>query len=238
MTVGRHLDIDKQKTLHYYGQEKNTATYNLCRMNLLLHGVRPELMTIRNADTLAEDWPEDPEHPNEGMQFDAVVMNPPYSLKNWNRSDIKVSDPRFEIAGVLPPNSKGDFAFLLHGLYHLNPQGTMAIVLPHGVLFRGATEGEIRKRLIDKNYIDTIIGMPANLFTNTGIPVVVIILKKNRDLDEPILFINAAEHLSKWARMLCGKDIARIRTPTSIGRRGKGIVISRISLKSLTMTTT
>ncbi|MGI6076772.1 MAG: type I restriction-modification system subunit M [Fastidiosipilaceae bacterium] len=212
LTVGRHLDIDKQKTLHYYGQEKNTATYNLCRMNLLLHGVRPELMTIRNADTLAEDWPEDPEHPNEGMQFDAVVMNPPYSLKNWNRSDIKVSDPRFEIAGVLPPNSKGDFAFLLHGLYHLNPQGTMAIVLPHGVLFRGATEGEIRKRLIDKNYIDTIIGMPANLFTNTGIPVVVIILKKNRDLDEPILFINAAEHFIKVGRQnaLREKDIARI----------------------------
>ena len=123
-----------------------------------------------------------------------------------------MSDPRFEIAGVLPPNSKGDFAFLLHGLYHLNPQGTMAIVLPHGVLFRGATEGEIRKRLIDKNYIDTIIGMPANLFTNTGIPVVVIILKKNRDLDEPILFINAAEHFIKVGRQnaLREKDIARI----------------------------
>ena len=192
-------------------------------MNLLLHGVRPELMTIRNADTLAEDWPEDPEHPNEGMQFDAVVMNPPYSLKNWNRSDIKVSDPRFEIAGVLPPNSKGDFAFLLHGLYHLNPQGTMAIVLPHGVLFRGATEGEIRKRLIDKNYIDTIIGMPANLFTNTGIPVVVIILKKNRDLDDPILFIDAAEHFIKVGRQnaLREKDIARSgHLHQSVGEEG------------------
>ena len=156
-------------------------------MNLLLHGVKPENMTIKNGDTLAEDWPEDPERPDEGILFDAVVMNPPYSAKNWNRAGLKVSDPRFQIAGVLPPESKGDFAFLLHGLFHLGTSGTMAIVLPHGVLFRGASEGEIRKRLLEKNYIDTIIGMPSNLFTNTGIPVVVIILKKNRRLEDPVL---------------------------------------------------
>lgn len=183
LTLGKHLDPDAQKNLNYYGQEKNTATYNLTRMNLLLHGVRPAKMTIRNGDTLSHDWPEDPEKPNEGVQFDAVVMNPPYSVKNWNRSGLKVSDPRFEIAGTLPPDSKGDFAFLLHGLFHLRQSGTMAIVLPHGILFRGGAEGEIRKRLIDKNYIDTIIGLPSNLFTNTGIPVVVIILKKNRKVE-------------------------------------------------------
>lgn len=102
-------------------------------------------------------------------------MNPPYSVKNWNRAGLKVSDPKFEIAGVLPPDSKGDFAFLLHGLFHLRQSGTMAIVLPHGILFRGGAKGEIRKRLIEKNYIDTIIGLPSNLFTNTGIPVVVLI---------------------------------------------------------------
>src|SRR5699024_6653361 len=143
LTVRKHLNEDTQRILTYYGQERNTATYNLTRMNLLLHGVRPEKMTIRNGDTLAEDWPEDPKRPNEGVQFDAVVMNPPYSAKNWNRSNLKVSDPRFEIAGVLPPDSKGDYAFLLHGLFHLGQHGTMAIVLPHGVLFRGGTEGEI-----------------------------------------------------------------------------------------------
>ena len=126
LTVKKHLSEDKQKSLNYYGQEKNTATYNLTRMNLLLHGVRPEKMSIKNGDTLSQDWPEDPERPNEGVQFDAVVMNPPYSVKNWNRSGLKPSDPRFEIAGVLPPDSKGDFAFLLHGLYHLGTHGTMA----------------------------------------------------------------------------------------------------------------
>ena len=212
LTVGKHLDSDEQKNLNYYGQEKNTATYNLTRMNLLLHGIRPEKMTIRNGDTLSYDWPEDPERPNEGVQFDAVVMNPPYSVKNWNRSGLKVSDPRFEIAGVLPPDSKGDFAFLLHGLFHLRQSGTMAIVLPHGILFRGGAEGEIRKRLIDKNYIDTIIGLPSNLFTNTGIPVVILILKKNRELDEPVLVIDASQEFIKVGKqnVLQEKHIAKI----------------------------
>lgn len=212
LTVNKHLDKNVQRDLAYYGQEKNTATYNLTRMNLLLHGVRPEKMKIKNADTLSNDWPEDPKNPNEGVQFDAVVMNPPYSVKNWNKAGLKVSDPRFEVAGALPPDSKGDFAFLLHGLYHLGTNGTMAIVLPHGVLFRGSTEGEIRKRLLDKNYIDTIIGLPNNLFTNTGIPVVIIILKKNRRIDAPVLIIDASNSYIKVGKqnVLQEKDIAKI----------------------------
>ncbi|NME99237.1 type I restriction-modification system subunit M [Aneurinibacillus aneurinilyticus] len=220
LTVKKHLDEDVQKDLNYYGQEKNTATYNLTRMNLLLHGVRPEKMTIKNGDTLSQDWPEDPERPNEGVQFDAVVMNPPYSAKNWNKAGLKVSDPRFEVAGVLPPDSKGDFAFLLHGLFHLGQHGTMAIVLPHGVLFRGSAEGEIRKRLLDKNYIDTIIGLPNNLFTNTGIPVVIIILKKNRKIGEPVLIIDASHSFIKVGKqnVLQEKDIAKI-VDTYVERR-------------------
>src|SRR5690625_842963 len=212
LTVSRHLTKDNRKNLHYYGQEKNTATYNLTRMNLLLHGVRPERMTVKNGDTLGQDWPEDPERPNEGVQFDAVVMNPPYSVKNWNGEDLKVTDPRFEIAGVLPPNSKGDYAFLLHGLFHLGQEGTMAIVLPHGVLFRGGTEGEIRKRLLDKNYIDAVIGLPDKLFTNTGIPVTVMILKKNRALNQPVLMIDASKSFVKEGKqnVLQEKDIAKI----------------------------
>ncbi|MVX67225.1 type I restriction-modification system subunit M [Clostridium chromiireducens] len=212
LTVKKHLDKDAQRDLAYYGQEKNTATYNLTRMNLLLHGVRPEKMTVKNGDTLSNDWPEDPEQPNEGVQFDAVVMNPPYSASNWNKAELKVSDPRFEVAGALPPDSKGDFAFLLHGLYHLGTNGTMAIVLPHGVLFRGSSEGEIRRRLLDKNYIDTIIGLPSNLFTNTGIPVVIIILKKNRKIDAPVLIIDASNSFIKVGKqnVLQEKDIAKI----------------------------
>lgn len=212
LTVKKHLGKDVQKDLQYYGQEKNTATYNLTRMNLLLHGIRPEKMTIKNGDTLSQDWPEDPEQPNEGILFDAVVMNPPYSAKNWNKAGLKVSDPRFEVAGVLPPDSKGDFAFLLHGLFHLGQNGTMAIVLPHGVLFRGGAEGEIRQRLLDKNQIDTIIGLPSNLFTNTGIPVVVMILKKNRELTAPVLLIDASNSFIKIGKqnVLQEKDIAKI----------------------------
>ena len=212
LTVKQHLSQQAQKELMYYGQEKNTATYNLTRMNLLLHGVRPEKMTVRNADTLAQDWPEDPERPNEACQFDAVVMNPPYSLKNWNSEGLTLSDPRFSFVGAMPPDSAGDYAFLLHGLYHLGQQGTMAIVLPHGVLFRGGAEGAIRKRLIDKNYIDAVIGLPSNLFTNTGIPVCVIVLKKNRSLGEPIVMIDASQYFVKvkTQNILQDKDIARI----------------------------
>lgn len=212
LTVKKHLGSDAQRNLEYYGQEKNTATFNLTRMNLLLHGVRPEKMTIKNGDTLSQDWPEDPENPDKGVQFDAIVMNPPYSLSKWNKAGLKVSDPRFESFRTLPPDSKGDYAFLLHGLYHLETNGTMSIVLPHGVLFRGSSEGEIRKKLIDKNRIDTVIGLPSNLFTNTGIPVCVLVLKKNRKNDDPILIIDASKNYIKVGKqnVLQEKDIAKI----------------------------
>lgn len=215
LTVKKYLSKEIQRDLDYYGQEFITETYNLTRMNLLLHGVRPEKMHIKNGNTLAQDWPEDPENPNEGVQFDGVVMNPPYSDQRWNKREdkpLKVSDPRFSDFGVLPPDSKGDFAYLMHGLYHLNSEGTMAIVLPHGVLFRGSSEGEIRKRLLEKNYIDAIIGLPSNLFTNTGIPVSVIILKKNRPLSAPVLIINAGNEFIKVGKqnVLQERDTAKI----------------------------
>lgn len=215
LTVGKHLNKSAQRDLHYYGQEFITETYNLTRMNLLLHGVRPENMDIKNGNTLAEDWPEDPDRPEEGVQFDAVVMNPPYSDSKWNKHEdkpLKVSDPRFADFGVLPPDSKGDFAYLMHGLYHLGQKGTMAIVLPHGVLFRGGTEGQIRKRLLEKNYIDAVIGLPSNMFTNTGIPVCVMILKKNRELSDPVLLLDSSEHFVKIGKqnVLREKDIAQI----------------------------
>jgi type I restriction system adenine methylase (hsdM) len=212
LTVKQHLSSQEQKDLNYYGQEKNTATYNLTRMNLLLHGVRPEKMTIRNADTLAQDWPEDPKRPNEAVQFDAIVMNPPYSLKKWNSDGLTISDPRFSFVGMMPPDKTGDYAFLLHGLYHLGQQGTMAIVLPHGVLFRSGAEGAIRQRLIDKNYIDAVIGLPSKLFANTGIAVCIVVLKKNRSIGNSILVIDASKHFTKGKdhNILQDKDIARI----------------------------
>lgn len=212
LTVKKHLRKEDQKFLKYYGQEKNTATYNLTRMNLLLHGVRPENMIVKNGDSLAEDWPEDESNSNKGIQFDAVVMNPPYSLSNWNKAELKISDPRFESVGTLPPNSKGDYAFLLHGLYHLSSAGTMAIVLPHGVLFRGSSEGDIRQKLLESSKIDTIIGLPANLFTNTGIPVCILILKKDRKINDPVLFIDASKSFVKQGKQnaLQEKDIAKI----------------------------
>lgn len=212
LTVKQHLSSQEQKNLNYYGQEKNTATYNLTRMNLLLHGVRPEKMTIRNADTLAQDWPEDPKRPSEAVQFDAIVMNPPYSLKKWNSDGLTISDPRFSFVGMMPPDKTGDYAFLLHGLYHLGQQGTMVIVLPHGVLFRSGAEGAIRQRLIDKNYIDAVIGLPSKLFANTGIAVCIVVLKKNRSIGDSILVIDASKHFTKGKdhNILQDKDIARI----------------------------
>ena len=147
-------------------------------------------------------------------------FNPPYSLKNWNTKPLTVSDPRFEMVGTLPPDTKGDYAFLLHGLYHLGPDGTMAIVLPHGVLFRGAAEGTIRERLIEHNCIDTIIGLPDKLFTNTGIPVIIMVLKKNRPIGAPILFIDASKGFVKSGKnnRLRERDIAKI-VDTYLARR-------------------
>ncbi|MDE8173693.1 N-6 DNA methylase, partial [Erysipelothrix rhusiopathiae] len=182
--------LNHPDTVKYHGQELNTTTYNLAKMNLILHGVENEDMNIRNADTLNKDWPTE-----EPYLFDSVLMNPPYSAK-WSADDKFLDEPRFNRYGKLAPKSKADFAFLLHGFYHLKDSGTMAIVLPHGVLFRGGAEGVIREKLLRDGNIDAIIGMPANLFFGTSIPTTVIILKKNR-MNRDVLFIDASKEFVK-----------------------------------------
>lgn len=178
-------------TVSYFGQELNTATYNLARMNMILHGVPIENQFLHNADTLDEDWPT-----QEPTNFDGVLMNPPYSAK-WSAADGFLQDPRFSSFGALAPKSKADFAFLLHGFYHLKQAGgVMAIVLPHGVLFRGNAEGKIRKALLEEGAIDTVIGLPANIFFNTSIPTTVIILKKDRT-SRDVFFIDASKEFDK-----------------------------------------
>lgn len=188
---------DKPGAIKFYGQEKNTTTYNLARMNLMMHGVSFNNMTLSNADTLESDWPDGPDakgidHPRS---FDAVVANPPYSA-HWDNSETKLKDPRFKDYGKLAPKTKADYAFILHSLYHLNDTGTMAIVLPHGVLFRGAAECEIRKTIIEKSYLDTVIGLPANLFYGVSIPTTILVFKKNRK-SKDILFIDASKEFEK-----------------------------------------
>lgn len=191
------LDVRKYskhpKHVRHYGQELMTSTYNLARMNMMLHGISPENQILKNGDTLDADWPT-----TEENLFDMVVMNPPYSLK-WSAAEGFKKDHRFrEYGGNLPPKSKADYAFLLHGFYHLKNTGTMSIVLPHGVLFRGGSEGKIRKILCEKGSIYAIIGLPSNLFYNTGIPTVIIVLKKNREvLNRDILFIDASKEFEK-----------------------------------------
>ncbi|MEK4948715.1 type I restriction-modification system subunit M [Carnobacterium sp. FSL W8-0810] len=177
-------------TISYFGQELNTSTYNLARMNMILHGVSTANQDLRNADTLDQDWPTE-----EPTNFDAVLMNPPYSA-NWSADKGFLEDVRFSTYGVLAPKSKADFAFLLHGYYHLKDSGVMAIVLPHGVLFRGGGEGKIRKVLLENGAIDTVIGLPANIFFNTSIPTTVIILKKDRPTKD-VLFIDASQGFEK-----------------------------------------
>lgn len=172
--------------IQYYGQELNTTTYNLARMNMILHGISPSNYTLRNGDTLDEDWPTD-----EPTDFDAVVMNPPYSAK-WSSDNSFMDDPRFGSYGRLAPKSKADYAFLLHGYYHLKNSGTMAIVLPHGVLFRSGAEGTIREKLLTDGAIDAVIGLPANIFHNTSIPTTIIVLKKDR-VERDVFFIDASE---------------------------------------------
>ncbi|MCI1581085.1 MAG: type I restriction-modification system subunit M [Clostridium beijerinckii] len=195
LTVGQELP--KGTPMKYYGQELNTTTYNLARMNLMMHGVSYNNMVLNNADTLESDWPDgpDPKGIDHPRSFDAVVANPPYSAK-WDNDETKLKDPRFGEYGKLAPASKADYAFILHSIYHLNKIGTMAIVLPHGVLFRGAAEGKIRETLIGKNYLDAIIGLPANLFYGTGIPTVILVLKKSRE-NKDILFIDASNDFEK-----------------------------------------
>lgn len=195
------LNVNNQMRAHggkigkIYGQEKDVTTFNLARMNMLLHGLHDSEFEIFHGDTLTNDWPllKD-SNPARPMTFDAVVANPPFSLR-WETDDAVSYDTRFKNYGVAP-KSAADFAFLLHGLNYLSDSGTMAIILPHGVLFRGGAEATIRKKLIYDDNIDCIIGLPSNLFYSTGIPVCIIVLKKCRK-NADVLFINAAECYEK-----------------------------------------
>jgi len=181
-----------------YGQENNITTYNLARMNMLLHGMKDTEFEIFHGDTLLNQWDLLNElNPSKKMEYDAVVCNPPFSLR-WEPNDTLAEDFRFKSYG-LAPKSAADFAFLLHGFHFLGKEGTMAIILPHGVLFRGGAEERIRTKLLKDNHIDTVIGLPSNLFYSTGIPVCILVLKKCKKQDD-VLFINASEHYQKGKR--------------------------------------
>lgn len=187
-----------------YGQEKNITTYNLARMNMLLHGVKDSEFEIFHGDTLTNDWGILNEmNPAKKVTFDAIVANPPFSLR-WDASEEMGEDFRFKNYG-LAPKSAADFAFLLHGFHFLSDEGTMAIILPHGVLFRGGAEQRIRRKLLEDNNIDTVIGLPSNLFFSTGIPVCVLVLKKCKKEDD-VLFINASEYYKKEKRQNILRD--------------------------------
>lgn len=181
-----------------YGQEKNITTYNLARMNMLLHGVKDSEFEIYHGDTLTNDWDMLREtNPAKKPYFDAVVANPPFSYR-WESSEALGEDVRFKNHG-LAPKSAADFAFLLHGFHYLKDDGVMAIILPHGVLFRGGAEANIRRKLLEDGHIDTVIGLPSNLFYSTGIPVCILVLKKCKKPDD-VLFINASECYEKGKR--------------------------------------
>lgn len=193
------LRVGKEtKVSSYYGQEFNSTTYNLARMNMLLHGVSFKHFDIKNADTL-----ENPKH--KDMKFDAIVANPPYSAQ-WSADEKFLEDERFSAYGKLAPKSKADFAFIQHMIFQLSDNGTMAVVLPHGVLFRGASEGTIREFLIkEKNYLDAVIGLPANIFYGTSIPTCILVFKKCRENEDNILFIDASKEFE------AGKNQNRLR---------------------------
>ena len=199
-------------SIKYYAQELKQNTYNLTRMNLIMRGILVDNIVTRNGDTLEDDWPyfdeTDPTHSYNPLYVDAVVSNPPYSQK-WDSSD-KESDPRYARFG-LAPKSKADYAFLLHELFHLKPDGIMTIVLPHGVLFRGGEEGEIRKKLIEGNHIDAIIGLPSNIFFGTSIPTVIMVLRQRRDQTDTLI-IDASKGFEKVGKnnKLRASDIKRI----------------------------
>jgi type I restriction enzyme M protein len=175
----------------YYGQEMNRTTYNLARMNMFIHGVRYDRLSIEQDDTL-----QNPMHLDK--KFEAIVANPPFSIQ-WNPDSPKIkNDERFDGYGKFAPSSKADFAFVQHMIYHLNDDnGIMATVLPHGVLFRGASEEHIRKHIIDKNWLDAVIGLPANIFYGAGIPTCILVVRKNRKSDEHVLFIDASHEFEK-----------------------------------------
>ncbi len=200
-------EVDNKKNVQYIGQESNPTTYNLCRMNMIMHGVHYRKFDIRNEDTL-----ERPQHIDE--RYEAVVANPPFSAK-WSASPLFMSDDRFAAYGKLAPKSKADFAFVQHMIYQLDETGTMAVVLPHGVLFRGGAEGHIRKYLIeDCNYLDAVIGLPANIFYGTSIPTCILVLKKRRKYSDNILFIDASQHFEKAKNQnfLRSEDIEKVVT--------------------------
>lgn len=214
INIGKSLSkyMDNSNGIKYYAQELKENTYNLTRMNLVMRGIIPSNIYARNGDTLEDDWPyfddADPIASYDPLYVDAVVSNPPYS-QNWNPSG-KEMDPRYAGYGIAP-KSKADYAFLLHDLYHLKPDGIMNIVLPHGVLFRGGEEGEIRKNLIENNKIDAIIGLPSNIFFGTGIPTIVMVLKQKRTNDD-VLIIDASKGFIKGGKnnKLRDSDIKKI----------------------------
>lgn len=199
LTVQKELpEGDREGSVDFYGQELNTTTYNLARMNLMMHGVNYRNMNLKRGDTLDTDWPfAEKDGIQLPLKFDAVVANPPYSQKWEIKSIDRSKDSRFKF-GVAPA-SKADYAFILHGLYHLESTGTMAIVLPHGVLFRGAAEGKIRQKIIDENLLHAVIGLPANLFYGTSIPTCVLVFKgrKARGECSDVLFIDASSDFEK-----------------------------------------
>lgn len=192
--------------IHFYGQELNTTTFNLARMNLMMHDVNYQNMTLRNADTLSKDWPSENSSP---LKMDAIAVNPPYSTE-WDNSKTRIEDPRFNHYG-LAPKGKADLAFLLHGLYHLKDNGTMGIVLPNGVLFRGNTEATIRRQLVDDNKIDAVILLPEKLFHHTGIQTLILVLKNNKK-DSNTLFIDASNEFEKCTKQnkLTEENITKI----------------------------
>lgn len=199
LTVQKELpEGEREGSVDFYGQELNTTTYNLARMNLMMHGVNYRNMNLKRGDTLDTDWPfAEKDGIQLPLKFDAVVANPPYSQKWEIKSIDRSKDSRFKF-GVAPA-SKADYAFILHGLYHLESTGTMAIVLPHGVLFRGAAEGKIRQKIIDENLLHAVIGLPANLFYGTSIPTCVLVFKgrKARGECSDVLFIDASSDFEK-----------------------------------------
>ncbi len=216
-SVAKH--VDDENNIKYYAQELKANTYNLTRMNLVMRGILPNNILTRNGDTLEDDWPyfdeNDPIGSYNPLYVDAVVSNPPYS-QQWD-PEHKESDPRYARFG-LAPKTKADYAFLLHDLYHLKPDGIMTIVLPHGVLFRGGEEGKIRKQLIEQNHIDAVIGLPANIFFGTGIPTTILVLRQKRAHTD-VLIVDASKHFLKVGKnnKLQASDIKRI-TDTVIHR--------------------
>lgn len=212
--------MSNKNNIKYYAQELKENTYNLTRMNLIMRGILPDNICTRNGDTLEEDWPyfdeSDPQMTYDPLYVDAVVSNPPYS-QAWDPTD-KDSDPRYKRFG-LAPKTKADYAFLLHDLYHIKPDGIMTIVLPHGVLFRGGEEEKIRTNLIEENHIDAIIGLPANIFFGTGIPTIIMVLKQNRE-NSDVLIIDASKGFEKVGKnnQLRASDIKRI-VDTVIARK-------------------